>query len=434
MSTRTQARKRMIIPPLDVERFELSCGATLLVSKQPGAPVCAMQVHIRGGHSLDPKGKEGTAYLAGSYLTQGTKDFSEEDIANLLEPASGSLSGSSTGMTGHIAGDQWKLLLDVMGSCLTVPTYPKKKIELQKQRLLDRLLMERDDPGSQGAWLFRGLVFGKHWVGRPEYGSLESVPGIERADVLRHPRANWVACRTVIAVSGDLEPKKVRNFLNRRLKDWPTGAPIGELDRNFPALGQRSAIFPAKRQQVHVYLGHLGIERTHPDYAALAVMDHILGTGPGFTARITRKLRDEQGLAYTVHAAIHSSAGILPGTFTAYIGTNPENLATAVRGLQKEIRLIQKELVSNAELALAKNYLTGAYALGFERSARRANAMIAALRNGLPDDYMQQLVDQVAKVTRKDILRVAQEHLHPDRSCLTVAGPVAKKDIVGLMD
>ena len=49
------------------------------------------------------------------------------------------------------------------------------------------------------------------------------------------------------------------------------------------------------REQVHLYLGHLGIERRHPDWAALVVMDHVLGSGPGFTSRITRRLRDELG-------------------------------------------------------------------------------------------------------------------------------------------
>lgn len=424
----------MIIPPLGMESFVLKCGARLLVSRQPTAPVCAMQVHISGGHSLDPVGKEGTAYLAGSYLTQGTKDYTEEDIANLLEPASGALSGNATGMSGHIAGDQWKLLLRLTSACLKSPTYPKPKIELQKRRILDRLLMERDDPGSQAAWKFRALVYGKHWMGQPEYGNLKSVPGIQRADVIRHHRKNWVAGRCVIAVTGNLDPIQVRNFLNQSLKDWPKGKPLGALDKSFPVRAQRLDFYAAKRQQVHVYLGHLGIERNHADYAALVVMDHILGTGPGFTSRITRKLRDEQGLAYTVHAAIHSSAGVLPGCFTAYIGTNPENLGTAVRGLQKEIRLIQSRLVREPELELAKSYLTGAYALGVERSARRVNAMVAAYRNDLPDDHMQALVDQVAEVTREDVRRVAKQHLHPDQSCLVVAGPVTKKDLAGLLD
>src|SRR5205814_9462001 len=64
----------------------------------------------------------------------------------------------------------------------------------------------------------------------------------------------------------------------------------------------RDVHLPMPREQVHVFLGHAGIRRTHPDYYTLSVMDHVLGTGPGFTSRCARKLRDEQGLCYSVTA------------------------------------------------------------------------------------------------------------------------------------
>ena len=63
-------------------------------------------------------------------------------------------------------------------------------------------------------------------------------------------------------------------------------------------------------------------------------MDHVLGTGPGFTNRISRRLRDELGLAYSVHAAIHSSAGDPARHVPAYIGTSPEHVATALAGFR----------------------------------------------------------------------------------------------------
>ena len=79
------------------------------------------------------------------------------------------------------------------------------------------------------------------------------------------------------------------------------------------------------------------------DIGSLVVMDHVLGTGPGFTNRISRILRDEKGLAYSVNANIHGSAGILPGMFTAYIGTSPDNVRTAVAGFLHEMRRIRDE-------------------------------------------------------------------------------------------
>jgi zinc protease len=432
-AVRKRARRRLAVPHIPVERFELGCGARLIVSPRPGASVCAVQVHLRGGNSLDPAGREGLAHLTGRLVDQGTTRSSEEELAARLENAGGSLGGGATGLSGQVANERWELLLETLCECLTEPTYPRHKIERQKQRLIDRLRVDLQDPRVQGSQLFRKLVYGSHWFGRPEHGDPASLARIERADLRRFHASNWCGKRALVAFCGDVEPGKVRRLLDARLAGWRAGAELGPPDLDFPPRAPRTAAFPAERQQAHVFLGHLGITRTDPDYAVLAVMDHVLGTGPGFTNRISRRLRDELGLAYTVSASISSSAGVLPGTFTAYIGTSPGHLRTAVAGFLREIRRIQKEPVPADELALAKNYLTGSFVLGFERAARRVQTIVSAERNKLPDDHLEQLLHAFAAVTPEDVRRVAREHLFPERSCLVVAGPVKKKDVAGLL-
>jgi len=423
----------LLVPELPIHRYELRCGARLLVSPRPGAPVCAVQAHVRGGHSLDAPGLEGTAYLAGRLVEQGTKHYDEEEIADTLERNGGTLLGSSTGLVGQIAGGSWERLLEILAEGLTAPTYPRVRFERQRKRLLDRLLLEREDPRTQGALLFRRLVYGDHWMGRPEYGDVESVARIQRRHVVAHHARNWTGARAVIAFCGDVDPAAVERFLDRRLAGWPRGEDLPPPDTRFPPLGQRVAAFRARRQQVHVYLGNLGIPRNHPDYAALVVMDHVLGSGPGFTNRIAMRLRDELGLAYTVHAAIHSTAGVMPGMFSAYIGTSPDRVATAVRGFLREIRRIQDEPVSSEELDLAKSYLTGSFALGLERAAQRVQMMITAHRTGLPDDHLPRLLEAFTEVTAEDVQRVARAHLHPQAPCLVGAGPVTKGALAALL-
>lgn len=419
------------VPAVDlpVERFDLSCGARLLVSRRPGAPIVAVQVHVRGGPALDPDGFEGAAYLCGGLLDQGSKRFGEEKISELLEGSGGSLNGDAHGVSGNIAAASWKTLVEILCDVVTQPTYPAKNFARQKQRVLDRLLLERDDPRAQSDHLFRKLVYGEHWLGRPQYGTLESISALQRADVRRFHRSNWLARRALIAFCGDVEPEQVRRLFERGLKSWKSGSvlPAGPLD--FPARAVRVAAFRAERQQVHVNLGHLGIRRSDPDYAALVVMDHVLGTGPGFTNRVSKRLRDELGLAYTVSANIHASAGLLPGTFNAYIGTSPEHVATAIRGFLEEIRRIQDEPVGERELRLAKDYLVGAFVLSFQRASRRANYMISAERLELPEDNLARLPRQFAAIRPEDVQRAARAHLHPNACCLSAAGPTDKRSL-----
>jgi len=430
------AKKRtavLAVPQLPVERFQLACGARLLVSPRKGASVCAVQVHVRGGNSLDPAERLGLAHLTGRLLDQGTKKSSEEELAARLENAGGSLAGGATGLSGQVANERWEMLLDTLCECLTSPTYPADKVERQKQRLIDRLRLDQDDPRVQGAQLFRELVYGTHWLGRPEHGEPETVARIARADLVRFHAREWCAQRMLIAFCGDVEPARVKRLFDARLARFPAGRPLGPVNLDFPPRAPRAGAFAAERQQAHVFLGHLGITRSDPDYAALTVMDHVLGTGPGFTNRVARILRDELGLAYTVHASIGSSAGVLPGTFTAYIGTSPKNLTTSLAGFRREILRIQQELVPADELALAKNYLTGSFALGFERAGRRVQTVISAERNNLPDDHLARLLTAIAAVTAADVRAAAQKHLYPRQSCLAVAGPVTRVAVMKLL-
>lgn len=416
-------------PHIPVVRTELSCGALLFVSPRPGAPVTAAQIHIRGGHSLDDPELGGVAYLAGRLVDQGTRTRTAEALALELDPHGGSVHGDSSGVSGQIVSSKWKLLCERLAEAVTEPTYPKARFDSQRARLLDRLLVERDDPRAQAMLRFRGLVYGDHWLGRPHYGTADSVASITRRHVTGFHRKHWCAARAIIVVCGDVDPAAVRRVFEAKLKAWRTGRDLGAPDERFPARGARTATFHAKRQQVHLYLGHLGVRVQDPDYPALVVMDHVLGTGPGFTNRISQRLRDQDGLAYTVHAAIHSSAGNLPGAFTAYIGTSPEHTGRALRGFVEEMRRIQEEPVPAAELDVAKSYLTGSFGLGFERSSRRVSFMVSQHRFGLPKDHLEILPAKFAAVTAEDVQRAAQTHLFPDACCLAASGPLKAKEV-----
>ena len=414
------------VPKIEVprERFTLTCGAQLIVHRRVGAPVTAVRVHVRGGPSLDPTGKDGVAYYAGAFADQGTETKNDEDIAMLLEPEGGGVSGDALGLSGAVAGTAWGLLVDVMGELCASSSYPDAAIERQMGRMKTRLAVEAEDPRAQGGILFKRLVYGdEHFMGRNQYGDLESAERITPDDLRRHARENWCGLRMLIAVVGDVEPAEVRDRVEAAFSGVPRGTPHERTPAVFPPREPRRASFVRERNQVHVYLGHLGIERAHPDYAPLVVLDHVLGTGPGFTNRITRKLRDELGLAYTVHADIHGSAGLLPGMFRAYIGTSPENVGTAVDGFLSEMRTIRDEAVPEEELGVAKSYLVGSFAMGFERAARRAGYLVSAEIHGFPDDHLARLPEEFAAVTAEDVQRAAQAHLFPDACSIALSGP-----------
>src|SRR5262249_42568903 len=148
-------------------------------------------------------------------------------------------------------------------------------------------------------------------------------------------------------------------------------------------------------------------------YYKLVVMDTILGSSPGFTSRIPRILRDEQGLAYTTFSNITSSAGLDPGRFIAYIGTAPENLERAIGGLRAEISRIVEEPVTEEELDIAKSYLTGSFVFRFQKNSQVADFLIEAETYGLGFDYLEKFPELIRAIEIEDVTRVTRDHIDP---------------------
>ncbi|TAJ03106.1 MAG: insulinase family protein, partial [Planctomycetota bacterium] len=412
------------IPRLPVVRSQLDNGMRVCVSARAGAPVVAALLHVRGAIGDEPAGKEGLAFLVGATLDQGTRSHSDEEIAALLEPAGGVLAGDAFGLNGAIAGGDWKLLVSLLAELACAPRFPADKIERQRARVVERLRVEADDPAARASKSFRELVYGAHFLGRPQSGTVESLQRIRVEDLRAHHARTWGGKRATLVVCGDVDPREVVRVVQREFRSFDAGAAEELRDGPYPQLERRIAAHRMQREQTHVYFGHLGVRYTHPDYAKLVVLDHVLGTGHGFTNRIARRLRDEQGLAYAVNASIHASASRYPGAFTAYIGTAPENVEPALRGFLEEITRIRDAKVAPDELRLAQDYLVGSYALSFERSSERAQYLLSAELFGLGDDHLERLVASFRAVSADDVLEVARKHLHPERACVAASGPI----------
>jgi zinc protease len=171
-------------------------------------------------------------------------------------------------------------------------------------------------------------------------------------------------------------------------------------------------------------MGHVGIRRDNPDYFKLLVMDYVLGTGPGFTDRLSARLRDREGLGYSVSANITGSAGEQPGTFACYIGTYPKTFAAAKKGFLEELHRIRNEKPPPEEVEDAKKYLLGHLPFQFTTTQRIADQLLTVERYHLGLDYYDKYRKAVAAVTPEDVQDVARRYLDPEHMVLVVVGAV----------
>jgi len=418
---------------LDVERVELPNGLTLLLSEDHSTPSVALKTVVRSGSRYETDDKAGLASMVGQLLDEGTTTRTSQQIAETVEAVGGKLGTfgdyHESGAAAMFLAKDLPLALDVMADVLMHPTFPEDKVRQEVDRRVAQIKSRLDVPRTKGSDAFNEIVFKGTPQHRPSVGYEETVGRLTRADVADFYRRHYAPNNALMSIVGDIDKAAVKRLVGDLFGAWPRALelhlpPVPVPPRQAEAI---ATFITAPKEQVNIFIGHLGIARRNPDYYALLVMDTILGSSPGFTSRIPRILRDEQGLAYTVFSSITSSANIDPGRFVAYIGTSPDNLDRAIKGLRGEIVRIVEEPVSDTELKTAKDYLTGSFVFHFQKNLQIADFLIDAEIYALGFDYLEAYPERIRATTVADITRVARQYLDPEHLTTVVVGPVDER-------
>jgi len=417
-------------PKLDVERFELPNGLVVLLSENHSIPSVSINAIVSAGSRFEPDEKAGLASLVGELLDAGTTSRTSQQIAETVEAAGGHLATfgdyQSSGVVVTLLSKDLGLGLDVASDLLMNSMFPEEKVPQHIDRRVAQIKARLDVPRTQASDVFNEIVFEGTPMHRPAIGYEGTVKTLTRADAEGFYRRYYVPENAMLAIAGDIEMSELKSRVAAVFGKWQP-APRFETPQVPRARRQTVPIekFVAVcKEQVNIIIGHVGVERSNPDYYALLVMDTILGSSPGFTSRIPRILRDEQGLAYITYSNVTSSAGLDPGRFIAYIGTAPETLDRAILGLRGEIARIVEAPVTAEELESAKLYLTGSFVFRFQRNLQIAEFLIEAEVYGLGFDFLEKYPELIRAVTVEDITRVTRKYIDPQNMTTVVVGPV----------
>jgi zinc protease len=410
----------------DTKRVVLPNGLTLLLYERHRVPVVVAEAYVRHVSLLEPEEKAGVSALVASMLQEGTSRHTGPQIAEMIEDVGGLLTMSAAGGSVKVLSPDRKLGLSLLFECLSQANFPAEPLERVRKQILGGIDDEETRPEVRASALYRQLVYGKHPFGRSLLNEKGNIAKLTRDDCLAFYRKAFVPNNTIVAVVGDFDGDAVIQEITELTKDWQKA----ELPKLDPPPVEKSATFVQKiismpqSQQLHFFMGEPGIRRDNPDYYKLLVMDYVLGTGPGFTDRLSARLRDRKGLAYTVSANITDSAGDQPGLFTCYIGTYPDKFTEVKDLFLEELKRIRDTQPTPQEVEDVKLYLIHNLPLRFTSDAAIANQLLAIERNHLGFDYIEKYRAAVSAVTPADVEAVAKKYIDPEHMVLVAAGPV----------
>ena len=171
--------------------------------------------------------------------------------------------------------------------------------------------------------------------------------------------------------------------------------------------------------QATIRFGRPGVERDDPDFMAAVVVNHILGGG-AFTARLFREVREKRGLAYSVYSHLqnYDHAAMLVGATS----TKNERAAESLAVIEEQIADLAARGPTEEELAKARKFLIGSYALRFDTSTKIAGNLMQLQLEGRPTAYLDQRNKLVAAVDLDAAKRAAKKLLGDGKLLVALAG------------
>jgi len=413
--------------PPEPDRVVLENGMVVYFLEDHELPLINLTATMRTGSWLDPADKIGLASLTGSVMrTGGGGGLSAKEVDEELEQFAGDVSISIGRQSGSASLDvlskDVKRGLQIFEGLIQTPSFEPARVELAKLQAIEGIRRRQDNPGSIVGREFLKLLYGaSHPTARES--SIESITRITRDDLVAFHRKTIHPNGIILGITGDFDRSAMLALLHEVFGDWKKGeVPV----LTIPDVSESQTAKPVVRfvnkdtTQTHLRIGHLSIKENDPDYVALAIANDILG-GSSFRSRLFNEVRTKRGLAYSVgsrlNSGMHDQGVWLMRAETKLLSTQ-EVITRFIANMER----MRTELVTDSELAEAKEAYVNSFVFSFASSSAIVGRMIELEYDGLPKDFLQQLRARVIALTKDEILAASKKHFDPERLTIVAVG------------
>lgn len=412
---------KLTLPP--VEKTKLDNGLEVWMVEHRELPLVSMNMVFKTGSASEPDDRTGVADAVSTLIDDGTPTRSAADIANQLQLIGASIgSGSgydSTNVTLSTLTKNLDKAIDIYADVIQNPSFPAKEVELVKSRSLVSLRQQKANPNAIANVVYNKVLYGDHPYGRTDTEA--TIKALTRDDLVGYYNSTYRPNNAVLIVVGSFDKAALKAKLNSAFAGWKAGdASSRELAEAKPL--DKTSVYivdrPNSAQSV-VSVVQVGVERSHPDYFKVLLMNNILGGG--ITGRISMNLREDKGYTYGANSSFMFRRGA--GPFRA--GGDMQTAVTkeAVWELMNEIKGVRGDRpITQKELDYYKQRLIRLTPGGFETPGAISNQLATLVTYGLPDTYFNDYIASINAVTLDDVKMAAQKYLDPSKMAIVIVG------------
>ena len=413
-------------PESGLRSTELSNGLTVLSEHMPGVRSVAFGAWVRAASVHESPERMGVSHLLEHMVFKGTKNRSSREIALSLEVLGGSLDAYTarehTSYQARVLDEHLVEAADVIGDLIFRPLLRRADLDLERKVVLEEIGMVDDTPDDLVFELHNELLWGSHPYGHQILGTRETVSalGVRELKAL-HARA-YHPSQIVVACTGNVTHEQLLEALEQT--GWG-GIPRGDgTPLSVPPAG---AAAPARRHveresaQTHIVFGATSVAHHDPRRYAVALVDTIFGGG--MSSRLFQRIREELGLAYSVHTfqSFHPDTGVAG----VYVGTSPETAMLATTAIEEELDKLATHSLTDEEMRAGKSQLKGQVTLSLESVTSRMYRAAGVALYHEPYRSLEETLALIDGITAETIAQVCAEFYPSSRQTVLSLGPAA---------
>ena len=419
-----------------IERTKLANGIPVYFARRSEIPVVRVSVGFDAGSAADPQEQLGLQSLTMSLLDEGTTSLNSTQIAETQErlgatlSSGGSLDRSQVGLyalTANLAPS-----LDLLADVVRNPAFDPKEVERLRNEQLARIAASLSQPAGIANTILPAKLYGDAYpYGRPfgGAGTVATVKGLTRDDVLRFQQ-NWlVPDNAAIFVVGDTTMAQIKPLLEARFGNWPgnrMARPKKDFSVTVPAPAATKIYLadrPGSPQSVILAGQVLGVTGKDPSRILIDQANDVLGGA--FLSRLNMDLRETKGWSYGVNSSVRGFENRVPYIISAPVqsdrtGESVQALIDDVKGFLTTKGITPEELVRTTNGSIRE--LPGS----FETSAAVMGGLMQIVQLGRPDDYYTTLADRYRSMTAAELDRAARSAIDVGKFSIVVVGDAAK--------
>lgn len=411
------------------QTYTLSNGLRIVYERLPYLRSASIGVWVKAGSIMEGEKETGLSHFLEHMAFKGTATRSAKALADDIDLLGGNLN-AATGKTytcyyAKTVDRELGHAIELLSDLVIHPLIDEKDVDKERGVILEEIAMEEDSPEDLVYnLLYQGIYQGQTLAGTI-LGSKEAIASYKQRDLMDYRGRFYRPHNTVISVVGRFDPDQLIRQLEAAFSSWDGGGEEATFPVNAQIPCEQALRLEKDVEQMHLCLAYPGLKLMDQERYLMLAFSVMLGGG--VSSRLFQRLREEQGLVYSIYASPSSYPDC--GEFTVNAAASPKSMKKVLRGIREEADKVLREGFFQDEFLRTMAQLKTSYVLSQESAYQRmAHFGTQLLTTGeiIPSKEILKMLD---KVKLKDVNVLAKRTLDQPIALALVGRGAAKISI-----